>query len=247
MQLQPNAHMSTAQAIANQILDMIRACDLQPGDQIPSERTLCETLAVGRSSVREALQILSTLNVVRVAPGSGAYVKDPRASDVFRTEIFGRLIGNSMAHELLEAREMIEPSAARLACLRGTDDDFLKIEASLAEHERALATGEQINAHAAEFHALVARASHNRVLVGFVDSILELLTQRGRKVSRIPNYARQELEEHREILDILRKRDDGRAYEKMRSHIIRAAVTYDMGAVHEEGGVEREFATRVIS
>lgn len=247
MQLKPVDHMSTAQSIANQILDMIRAGSLQPGDQIPSERTLSETLAVGRSSVREALQILSTLNVIRVAPGSGAYVKEPRASDVFHTERIGLLIGNSMARELLEAREMIEPAAARLACLRGTDHDFSKIKASLGDHERALAMGEQINAHAAEFHLLVARASHNRVLVSFMDSILELLMQRGRKVNRIPDYARQELAEHREIFDILRLRDESQAYEKMRSHIIKAAVTYDMGVADEKGGAVREHAKSLNS
>ena len=117
---------------------MIREGSLQPGDQIPPERSLTETLSVGRSSVREALQILSTLNVIHVAPGSGAFVKEPRASDVFRPEFIGLLIGNFMVRELLEAREMIEPSAARLACLRGTHADFSLIEDALENHELAL-------------------------------------------------------------------------------------------------------------
>ena len=124
------------------------------GNQIPPERTLAETLSVGRSSVREALQILSTLNVIHVAPGSGAFVKEPRASDVFRPELIGLLIGNSMVRELPEAREMIEPSAARLACLRGTHADFSLIEDALENHELALITGQPINAHVAEFHVL---------------------------------------------------------------------------------------------
>ena len=242
MDLKPVKCVSTAQSIANQILDMIREGRLQPGDQIPPERSLTETLAVGRSSVREALQILSTLNVIYVAPGSGAFVKEPSASDVFRADLIGVLIGNSMAREMLEARELIEPSAARLACARGSAEDFARIERSLAGHQNALDTGEPINAHAAEFHVLVAQASHNRVLVSFMESILELLMQRGRKVSRIPNYALQELEEHRQILDILRRRDGDTAYAVMRQHIIRAAVTYDADPMTDQGGAERVFA-----
>ena len=123
-------------------MDRIREGSLQAGDQIPPERTLAETLSVGRSSVREALQILSTLNVIRVAPGSGAFVKEPRASDVFRPELIGLLIGNSMVRELPQAREMIEPSAARLACLRGTHADISLIEDALENHELALISGQ---------------------------------------------------------------------------------------------------------
>ena len=72
MHFKPVERISTAQSIANQILDMIREGSLQPGDQIPPERTLTETLSVGRSSVREALQILSTLNVIHVSRIAGS-------------------------------------------------------------------------------------------------------------------------------------------------------------------------------
>ena len=240
MQLKPVQRVSISKSVANQLLDMIRVGSLLPGDQIPTERELMERLAVGRSSVREALQILSTLNVIRVTPGSGAVVMEPQASDVFRADLIGVLIGNSMASELLEARETLEPASARLACLRGTLADFAKIDALLMNHERALAAGEPINEYAAKFHVLVARAAHNRVVISFMESILEFLKHRGRKVSRVPNYARQELEEHREIFETLKRRDEDLAYKRMRQHIIRASATYDDHAVEGEGGAYAE-------
>ncbi len=244
MQLKPVRRVSISKSVANQLLDMIREGSLLPGDQIPPERELVERLAVGRSSVREALQILSTLNVIHVTPGSGAVVKELQPSDVFRADLIGVLIGKSMAAELLEAREMLEPSSARLACLRGTQADFAKIEDLLMKHERALTTGEPINEHAAEFHVLVARAARNRDVISFMESILEILKQGGRKVSRIPNFARQELEEHREIFEILKRRDEDLAYKLMRQHIIKASATYDDHVVEGEGGV---YVERVIN
>ena len=240
MQLKPVERVSTSKSVANQFLEMIREGSLRPGDQIPPERELMERLAVGRSSVREALQILATLNVIHVTPGSGAVVKELQPSDVFRADLIGVLIGKSMAAELLEAREMLEPSSARLACLRGTQADFSTLEELLMKHERALAEGEPINEYAAEFHLLVARAARNRVVISFMESILEFLKYRGRKVSRIPNFARQKLEEHREIFEILKRRDEDLAYELMRQHIIKASATYDDYSVVGEGSAYEE-------
>jgi len=186
-----------------------------------------EKLGVGRSSIREALQILAALNVITIVPGLGTFVREPQTADILRADLLGFMIGNTMAHELLEAREMIEPASVRLACIRGTDEDFAEIEALLTSHEAALHAHEPINEHAAKFHILLARASHNRVVISFMESILELLMQRGRKIEIIPNYAYQEFEEHCAIFQIVRERDADRAEEMLFQHIIRSAATYD--------------------
>ncbi|MGH6894729.1 MAG: FadR/GntR family transcriptional regulator [Dongiaceae bacterium] len=227
LSLTPIAKITTAESVAHQLLAMIRQGGITPGDRLPTERELMETLAVGRSSVREALQILSTLNVIESAAGQGTFVKEPKPAEVLRADIIGLLIGNSMALELLEAREMIEPRSIRLVCIRGTDDDFAKIEQLLDEHEAALRAGRPVSEFAARFHVMLAEASHNRVVARFMDSILEILRQRGRKTDNDRNYARQEIKQHRHILDLVRRRDPDRAAEALLQHIIEAATTYD--------------------
>jgi GntR family transcriptional repressor for pyruvate dehydrogenase complex len=223
----PITRTTAAQSIADQILEMIHAGVLKPNDKLPSERELMEKLHVGRSSVREAIQILATLNVISVIPGYGTIVKEPQPGDILRAEVLGRLIGNTMARELLEAREMIEPASVRLACLRSTDEDLARLDSLLADHAQALAEGKPINEYAARFHVLLAEASHNRVVVQFMESILDLLMSRGRKIEKIPDFLQQELDEHRAILEVVRERDSERAAEMMLRHIVRFAVTYD--------------------
>ncbi len=227
MDLTPISRTTAAQLVADQLLEMIRLGFLKSGDKLPSERELMERLAVGRSSIREALQILATLNVVEVVPGQGTFVKQPQPADILRADVIGILIGNTMAQELLEAREMIEPASIRLACLRGTDDDFKRIDELLAAHARALAEGQPINEFAARFHVLLAEASHNRVVVRFMESILELLMQRGRKIQHIPGYAQEELNDHKALLALVRLRDADRACDALLQHIVRSAATYD--------------------
>ena len=225
--LLPVQRVTAAQAVADRLLAMIRKGALRPGDQLPTERELAERLGVGRSSVREAMQVLATLNVVEARAGAGTFVRQPRFADFLTPETLGLLAANTRALELLEAREMIEPPTARLAALRGTEDDFRAIERILADHEAAMEAGQPVTEYAAGFHVLVAQASHNRIATTFMESILGLLTARGRKVDGNRDYALQDLTEHRAILEVLRTRDGDRAAEAMLHHIVRSAATYD--------------------
>jgi DNA-binding transcriptional regulator YhcF (GntR family) len=106
--------VTAAKGVAEQILVMIRRGHLKPGDQLPPEGELMEKLSVGRSSVREAMQTLATLNVVSSQAGSGTFVRQPKSNDILRPDVLGFLIGNEAALELREARQMIEPACIRL-------------------------------------------------------------------------------------------------------------------------------------
>lgn len=224
----PVARTTGAQTVARQLLDMLRRGVWRAGDQLPTEKELCERLAVGRSTVREALQILATLNVVQAMPGQGTFIKAPTPADVLRADLIGFLIGKPFALELLEAREMIEPTVARLACLRGTAKDFAAVDALLEAHAAAHRAGRPVSEHAARFHVLLAEASHNRVAVMFMTSILELLMQRGRRFDHIPGYQAQEIADHRALLAAVRGGDPDRAETMMRAHIVDSATTFDL-------------------
>jgi GntR family transcriptional repressor for pyruvate dehydrogenase complex len=226
-ELAPVARTTTAQTVARQVLDMIRRGAFSAGDRLPTEKELCERLAVGRSTVREALQILATLNVVQPMPGQGTFVKAPTTADVLRADLIGFLIGRPDALELLEAREMIEPMVARLAALRGTPADFDRIEALLRAHEAAHAEGRPVSEYGARFHVLMAEAAHNKVALIFMSSILELLMQRGRRFDHVPDFQGREIAEHRLLLADVRAGDPDRAAEAMLRHIVGSATTFD--------------------
>ena len=68
--LGPVQRTTAAQAVAERLLGMVREGTLAAGDRLPTERELAERLGVGRSSVREAMQMLATLHVVETRPGA---------------------------------------------------------------------------------------------------------------------------------------------------------------------------------
>lgn len=228
MQLIPITKTTSAQQVAQQLLGMIRRGVLKPGDQLPTERELIERLGVGRSTIREGLQILSTLNIVQASPGHGTFIKEPRTEDVLRVEQIGFLINNVVALDLLEAREMIEPQSVRLACLRATDRELDPIETLLDDHRAALDHKLPTDEHAAKFHVLLAEASRNQVFVTFMGSILDLLRARGRRSPLTDELRETELSEHREILRLVRARDQQAAADYVTGHVVRWAVHYDV-------------------
>lgn len=65
---------STTQQAVEGIKTFIRDNALKPGDTLPTESKLCEELGFSRSSVREAIRILTTLDIVEVRHGTGTFV-----------------------------------------------------------------------------------------------------------------------------------------------------------------------------
>src|SRR5690606_15222188 len=59
---------------ADRIRELILTRELRTGDPLPTEAELCDALDVSRSSVREAIRSLATLDIVEVRHGHGTFV-----------------------------------------------------------------------------------------------------------------------------------------------------------------------------
>src|SRR5690606_5735 len=73
---------------AEQIKRLILITGLRPGDPIPTETELCQELGVSRSSVREAIRTLATLDIVEVRHGSGTVVGQMSLAPLVETLVF---------------------------------------------------------------------------------------------------------------------------------------------------------------
>ena len=65
---------SVLQSVINRITDAIKTGELKPGDRLPPEMELAESLGVARSSVREAIKILAHLGVLESLRAEGTFV-----------------------------------------------------------------------------------------------------------------------------------------------------------------------------
>jgi DNA-binding FadR family transcriptional regulator len=154
---------SLVDQVIDQLKEQITSGLWQMNGKIPTETVLAEQLGVGRNTVREAVRALTHAGLLECRQGDGTYV---RATSELSGAMLRRL-RQAEQLEILEVRRALEVESARLAATRRTDEDILRIEAALAERDRAWELDDPdafVEADLA-FHMSVAHATHNLVLI----------------------------------------------------------------------------------
>ncbi|WP_226664615.1 FadR/GntR family transcriptional regulator [Microbulbifer aggregans] len=207
------------QQVAEKLAAAIAAGDYPAGTRLPAERKLAERFEVSRPTVREAIIALELAGCVEVKGGSGVYVTDQ--------EVSGFAAGESDigAFEILQARIMFEGEAAGLAAREMSEAEVAELESILQEMVAENATEATAEVADEKFHLHIARCTHNDAVVSVCEHLWKL--RNSSSVSaRILEKVRQagskpRIEEHRKILEAIRKRDAEGARNAMRDHLQR--------------------------
>jgi GntR family galactonate operon transcriptional repressor len=119
--------------------------------------------------------------------------------------------------ELLELREVIEPTGARLAAARADGEDISRIDAAFVRMEEAIGdTGAAVEADLA-FHLAILRASHNNYMLPFGALIQAALRASFRTTNQDSMEYRESLSRHADVVEAIRVRNGELAAEAMRS------------------------------
>ena len=164
--------------IVEQILENVQAGTFPPGERLPPERLLAERLGVSRASLREAVRVLEHAGVVDVRGGSGTYVTHDSLSQATTLRTRATLRGEHSPLDLIIVRIAIEPLAAELAASSHYLKDIRSLHESLTHHRAAIDNNQDPSAADSAFHAAVAVASHNDVMLDVENYFTELMHQR---------------------------------------------------------------------
>ncbi len=207
-----------ADAIAARLAKRIYEGSLGVGDRLPPERSLAESFAASRGTVREALRSLATRGLVSRRVGSGTFViyePDSDAADV--SEVTSPL-------ELVEVRSALEPRMARLAVLNATARDMAAL-AGAVDGMESVADPERFSIADEAFHLKLAEATHNPLIVDIYRRINHVRAheQWNSIKNKILTPAQIALYngEHRALLAALARRDADGAMEIVESHMAR--------------------------
>jgi GntR family transcriptional repressor for pyruvate dehydrogenase complex len=222
---------------ADQLLEMVVSGGLEPGERLPPERELCARLGVSRTVVREALNLLEARGLISIEHGRGAVVSGGN-TDAVRDALGVILrVRPKVLWELLEMRAILEVGISGLAAERATVEDTDAMRAELGRMAASIDTPEGYVDADVEFHALLARAARNGVLLTMLEPIVDLLRASRRvSASRRPGSALRALGEHEEILRRVEAGDAEGARREMRAHL--ANTIKDIEAVLGEGALE---------
>jgi GntR family transcriptional repressor for pyruvate dehydrogenase complex len=208
--------------VFEQIQDLIFRGQLRPGEKLPPERELAETLNVSRNSVREAINKLVDRNLIENRQGMGTFVRLPKpdqSDNPLRT-----VLGNDISvQELLEFRLGLECNAAVLAARKATSEDIVYLDGVMEEMTQLVAEGNMGHEADVRFHMGIAYATKNRVQIHMMKSFYDLLYY-GIERSHVHLYEERSnldtiLDQHTRILQAIRNHDTQLAYDIMRDHI----------------------------
>ena len=210
--------------VADQLRDLIISGRVSAGERLPNEASLAEQFGVSRATVREALRVLSTQNLIRTVKGTagGSYVTLPTVDHIsqFMQANLSLLSSSNdvTLAEFLEAREYLEVPAARLAAERRTDEDLLELTAAIPAEPLELTVGEQFK-HNKRWHSAVVDSCKNSLLSIAVQPVFVVL-QRNLQRSALSNNVHKAInDDHHRITEAISAGDANRAEAEMRTHL----------------------------
>lgn len=217
--------ISLADELFQQLKEMIVSGQLKPGDCLPSEASLCENLNVGRSTVREALKALTTLDFI-VRTKKGTFVND--TVSLCSKMPFQEVLNYSDVKDILELRQMLEIGIVRLAAQRSTKEDIDKMSESIEQLEKNKNSLEGATYYDMVFHAQLATASQNEAIVHILEAVRESIQNSIYTLfEKEPAIVERAIKHHKKILKALEQSDDNKAEEAMKNHILDVITTHN--------------------
>jgi GntR family transcriptional regulator, transcriptional repressor for pyruvate dehydrogenase complex len=215
----PIRRVKLYEEVAARIRDLIASGELHPGEALPSERKLAEQFKVGRAVIREAIRQLEVSGLVESRHGGGNYIREVTVEHLV-APIASVLNGMApLREELMDARLFFEPQIARAAVARATAEDLRRLQEVIRRQEVRVASGHTGAEEDAEFHDLLASATHNTVVERVMEVIDGLLDDSQARLFRSVERSEISLEGNRRILEAVLRHDQEAAQRAMAEHL----------------------------
>lgn len=204
--------------LASLLAEQISSGQLQPGELLPSERMLAEKYGLSRSMVREALRTLAERRLIEVKPGRGSTVRQSTVDDAVERMIEYFDHSGVTPRYLIEARSMIETTAAGLAAERASEKDLAGIVAAQTQVDGA-ATLLDLVRWDLTFHLAIVRAARNPLVETMFHALQPYIVELLFRSLTDEVVTKKGLVYHARIVDAIASRDIRTAAREMRGHL----------------------------
>jgi DNA-binding FadR family transcriptional regulator len=211
---QPVQAPTTFEETVERLGTAIRLGLLQPASRLPPERDLAERLRISRSTLRQALTTLvesGHLVSLRGRAGGTFVAERPPLGEGLAATVLGD------AREVLDYRVAVETGAAVLAAERASRADLDRLDALTERMDEAVEFEDYRRADV-RFHIGVAEATGSPRIVA---AMTEVQGQMSNLIARIAHpraVLRNSNDQHRRLIEHLRRRDAGGAVRVAREH-----------------------------
>jgi GntR family transcriptional regulator, transcriptional repressor for pyruvate dehydrogenase complex len=207
-QILPLPPVDRARQVTEALATYIDQANLKSGDRLPAERELMAALAVGRSTIREAIRHFQALGVMETRKGSGTYLLKPVSTATIHmplsldpTHLRDALL------QTLEVRRGIEAEAGMVAARKRTAEDIANIEAKLNEMERVHLAKGSSGPEDLAFHLAIYDATHNPLFGQLLEQMREAFESFWHEPFNRSDFARRSFPFHRTLFNAIVAQD----------------------------------------
>ena len=214
-----------AEQVADGIMNLIQETPYKAGDKLPTEKELCESTGAGRNTVREALKILASRNVLEIRQGAGTFVSEKQG---IPDDPLGFSMVNDhvkLTRDLLQVRIMLEPQIAARAAQCAKEHEIKELEEILEEMEAAMKKREDYSELDTKFHTKIAQCTHNIVMENLLPVIGKGVAVFAKEVAQT-EYDRTWIS-HRKIFCYIRDHKPFEAEMEMQYHLLYNTSRYE--------------------
>ena len=177
---EPRAIRGASEQVAIQIQHYIQEEGLQPDDFLGREEDLASEFGVSRPTLREALKLLASGNLIRASKGPGGGIFVARTADQGMSRSLSDAIemmletGAVTLEELVDARLLLEVPLAGLAAYQPDEATLTRLREAVAAELADAGDSETLAATDMEIHRTIAAAGSNRMVQALTDWIFEV-------------------------------------------------------------------------
>ena len=208
---------SLAEEMVVRLQEQIAQGRFEVGGKLPTESELMKIFGVGRSTVREAVKLLSSKGIVEVRRGSGTYVVTTAKGLSDPLNLRSVQDKNALALDLVNVRLLLEPGMAEMAALNASDEDIERIQRLCDRVESKIHSGDLYIEDDIAFHTCIAESSKNMVveqLIPIIDTAVMMFVNVTHK-----KLTEETILTHRMITEAIARHDSIGARSAMVMHL----------------------------
>lgn len=206
-----------AERVADRIGELIITNDIQRGEKLPNEFELAESLNVGRGTIREAVKILVSRNILEIRRGKGTFVaQEPGvADDPYGLRFYDDK--EKLMRDLIQIRFMLEPQIAELAALNASEENIEEMQRLNQEIMKLIRNGERYIEKDIELHSCWAKSTQNEIIPHLLPAIHRAIALFFETTDK--NEWLASTRAHVKIIEAIERHDQDAAREAMIEHL----------------------------
>lgn len=221
--------VNLSNSVAESIKLKIKSGEYNANEKLPNEQELSKMMGVSRTTIREAIKVLVSKNIVTIERGLGTFVNPVpgTAEDPFGLEFLPEA---TVIKDLRELRYYMEPFVALIAAKKATKFQIRELQDIMSKMGEAAASSHDRDAHMDAykqfwnyemlFHGFIYEMTDNSLLMRLKPAIMKSVHIYYYKIIDADNYDMDAAyKDHLAIFEAIKRHDPDAAYEEMIKHM----------------------------